>query len=297
MKHPLALSTLIMATAAAACSESRGPVEITEPSAVFGKTTTSVTSDCGGSTELRDSRADLTWPSISTREYAVRDDGFGTYEGGTGSVHGKIFYHDSGCSRSGDIVFDPGMNARKNPRHLTVFFPENKLGLPTDGVKAGPFINFTAAMQLGSDVDRNGAVNGRDAKMEAKDNLKGTIRTLEHPVAFDGLPNHDNLPNKERRFRLGVGISGCESLEYDEIRYTRIAGSFVRVDPASDGTLLGQWSDAVNGAWVAESVETVRNNVPGHWAQCLITSKGTLAVNDAASPMSMPFRVDVAERR
>jgi hypothetical protein len=258
-------------------------------------TATSVTSECGGQTDLRDSRVTLDWGAPSTAP-GVTADAYGTYTGGQGGVHGKVFYHDAICSRSGDLVFDPDKDAAKPARKLVFNFPaDNDLQLPT-GVKAGPFVNFRGIMMLGSDGANgapDGVSNGRDAKIEAKN--PGAPRGWEFPALSAERPdyptNNGTTTTPEFRFSY-TGIAGCEALRYDKIRMTRHdlnAAAFVPTGTfASDGTPLGQWDDKLPGGWTVESVEP-------HHAQCMVTKKGNLVNN--GSKMEMPFRVVASEVR
>lgn len=237
-------------------------------------------SECGGKTDLLDSRVSLTWSG------AITGDGFGdTFVGDQDGVHAKVFYHDQGCSVSGDIVFDPDMNGRKVKRHLTVAFPAgNDLGLGTES--AQPFINVRAAMQLGSDIATADVVDGRDAKMEAKSALRP--RNLEFPSAVAVYPGYERTGNAAWRFRLSyTGIPGCDLLEFTEVQVTRTAGVYAATGGvASDGLALGAWSATDAGAWEVETVGA-------HEAQCYATSGGTEVPNGA--PMTLPFRVTIQE--
>lgn len=249
-------------------------------------------SECGGKTELLDSRARLQWEDLE-----VRGDG-SPYER-QGSVHVKIFYHDSNCSRSGDLVFDPDGNGGTTPRAMRFHFPPNDAGVPTGEVSAAPAINFRSLMQIGSDLNGDGVANARDAKIEAKFGL--VPRSLEVPSNVQYRPDYPAYPTGPAtpiRFS-NMGLRGCEALEFDLIRLTRHTGAFVAVNAVSafDGLPLGEWSAAPAdlGTWTVESAETVRNGVSGHWAQCYVTKKGTLVQN--GSPMQMRFRVSITEQR
>ena len=256
-----------------------------------------VASDCGGQTPTPDSRAALQFASLGELGSAsgLTSDGVGPYAGGSQGVNAKIFYHDRICSRSGDIVFDPDANNYRPARKLIAYFPAgNGIGLSTGGIKVGPHVNFAALMQVGSDVtwDLDNPV-GRDAKIEEK--YAGIIRSLEVPsttVTRPGYPS-SNVPTS--KFRINLGISGCETLEYAETLSIRTGGTeeFLQlVDArAADGSPLGEWSLARNGKWTVESVDT--GTSAGHSAQCYVSKKGSLVQN--GQPMNMPFRAVITE--
>jgi hypothetical protein len=254
-----------------------------------------VNSECGGQTELTDSRASLSFASLSSLASAsgITGDGTSPYIGGSEGVHAKIFYHDAICSRSGDVVFDPDKDRFRPARKLVVYFPANNgIGLSSTGVNVGSSITFSALMQLGSDVtwDLTNEV-GRDAKIDAK--IPGAPRSLEYPAAIADRPGYPTGGIPTPKFRIALGISGCETLEYALIRSTRDGGldGFEQLvgQYGSDGSPLGQWSAARNGTWTVESVDTGA----GHAAQCYVTKKGSLVAN--GSPMNMPFKVSIAE--
>jgi hypothetical protein len=270
------------------------PLELA-PRATSGGEPPSVQSECGGKTDLLDSRVTLEWGSPSTAPGVTADE-YGTYTGGQGGVHGKVFYHDAVCSRSGDLVFDPDKNAASPARKLVFNFPAgNSLNLPS-GVKAGPFLNFRAIMMLGSDGangTKDEVSNGRDAKIEAKN--PGAPRALEFPALTADRPDYPTFTGTtttpEFRFNY-TGIPGCETLRYEKIRMTRDArnaDAFVSTGTfTAEGTPLGQWDHTRPGAWTVESVEP-------HLAQCMVTKKGTVV--DNGKKMTMPFRVAATEVR
>lgn len=244
-----------------------------------------VKSECGGSTSLLDSRIDLVWQGVGV---GIRSDGLGTYVDGNDGVHGKIFYHDLGCSRSLDAVFDPDFNSSSNPRKLVFHFPEES-GLATGGVASGPFINFQGLMRLGSDINEAGVSDSRDAKVEEKN--PGAARALEFPatVAFrPGYPDYGTAGTSG--FRINTGIKGCEELEYDEIRFERTAGAdgYQGVGSPDAGTFeYGQWSHEIMGEWTVESSDP-------HTARCFARQGNRLV---QGPEMSMPFSVTITERR
>jgi hypothetical protein len=245
-----------------------------------------LSSECGGKTNLLDSRVSLTWSG------AITGDGRGnTFVGGQDGVHGKIFYHDQSCSVSGDIVFDADMNAKRIKRHLTIAFPAgNDLGLGT--VTTAPFVNFASAMQLGSDAGQPHSDDGRDAKMEAKDPLRP--RNVEYPSLTATYPGYELRNDPDRPLRLAsTGIAGCDPLIFSMVEITREAGRFDHVaGTAADGKSLGAWSHEVEGAW---TIRTVANDDGVHEARCYTTSGNTESPNGA--PMHIPFTVTVVEIR
>lgn len=255
-------------------------------------------SECGGQTELVDSRVSLAFASLSelASSSGITGDGTQPFLGGAKGVHAKVFYHDAICSRSGDVVFDPDKNNYRPARKLTVYFPAgNGLGLSTAGVKIGPFMNFAALMQLGSDVtwDLDSPV-GRDAKIDAK--YPGAIRSLEVPATSVERPGYPTSNVPTSRFRIDLGISGCETLEYERTQTSRTGGlgefqQLIGQRSSFDNSPLGQWNAARNGTWTVQSADT--GTPAGHAAQCYVTKKGSLVTNGA--PMNVPFRVSVTE--
>lgn len=303
MRSASLTATAVLAAMAAVACTADSPTTLTPDEPLFAKPGGGdglVTSDCGGKTQLRDSRARLTWSG----SFITGDASGDTFEGDQGSVHAKIFYHDGGCSRSGDLVFDADMNGKKDARHLTFYFPaRNDAGLPSDGVAAAPFVNFQGLMFLGSDIGEPVESDSRDAKVEEKD--PGADRAQEYPPASaerPGYPTYNLAGQKAFRFRY-MGVSGCDELEYARIKLTRTAGSYSEVQP---DPLLGQWSDqaADLGVWTVESLPAWADlNENGledegetaHWAQCYATVQGSLQQNGAE--MDMPFVVTIWELR
>lgn len=134
---------------------------------------------------LLDSRVRLEW---AAQRAGITSDA-GAYEGNKDGVHAKIFYHDGGCSKSGDMVFVPDMQKKNGPRKLVFKFPATS---PIKAVehRSAPFLNFRSLMQLGSDVrltagETSGATVGRDAKLEEKapavESDAAAQRSLEFP--------------------------------------------------------------------------------------------------------------------
>ncbi len=296
MKRFVIPSLILAAAFTAACAQDHTPA--LEPAEVLFNTKKGgggggVTSECGGSTDLLDSRIDLRWEDGTGS--GIRSDGKNEYKGGQGGVHGKIFYHDRGCSRSFDAVFDPDASQSSNPRKLVFHFPaDNDANLPSSGVASGPFMNFTGLMRLGSDINTADVSDSRDAKVEEKN--PGAPRAWEFPGTEVLRP--DNYPDygafAYSNFGFSTDIEGCERLEYDKIKLTRkqgIGGYQPVGSPNEDGTYsYGQWSHEQEhwGEWTVESIEP-------HLAQCFKSSKGTLEPNGAK--MAMPFKVTITERR
>lgn len=291
----LSSALLITAVAAAACEQSRAPTEVGDLGAVFaakdgGGGGSTVTSECGGRTVLLDSRVALDWgTTLAIR--SDRDGADGVYTGNVDGVHAKIFYHDSDCSRSGDMVFDPDMQQKNGPRKLVYVFPAgNPAGVPAGSYTDAPFINFRQLMILGSDINTLGVVDGRDAKIEEKS--PGALRGLEYPSPTAVRPDYPMTPNgPSPKIRIGTSVPGCETLEYQSITLERKKGRFYKIDPevlASDGKSMGQWSHEVAdlGEWV----------VSGQSAQCLRTLKGGKQEYNGAA-FDMPFSVVVTEVR
>lgn len=283
---PMAATAALAALVAVACTAD-SPTTLAPDQPVFAKPGGDagglVSSECGGKTELRDSRATLTWSG------SIGGDGSDAFTGDEAGVHAKVFYHDGGCSRSGDLVFDADMNSRKVKRHLTFHFPEqNGAGLPSGAVAAAPFVNFQGLMFLGSDIGVPEVSDSRDAKVEEKN--PGAPRAAEYPspsAERPGYPAYSEAGSRPFRFN-SMGVAGCEVLEYAWISLTRNAGSYeqVQADP-----LLGQWSHSALGAWIVESV----GEEGAHWAQCYVSVQGSLEKN--GPPMNMPFSVSIAEVR
>jgi hypothetical protein len=256
-----------------------------------------VVSACGGRTEFLDSKASLSWASLAdlASSTGVTNDGQGTYDGGTGSVHGLIFYHDAGCARGGNLLFDPDRNAGTPVRKLVFNFPAgNDAGIPSTPIASGPYISFYGLMQLGSDVTWDSAMpTGRDANIEAK--YPGSATALEYPSLSGEWPTYQSGTAGNSLIQL-TGITGCSRLEYERIRLTRTAGidGFEQLpgQRAADGSPLGRWRPLRNGAWIIESVDT--GTPAGHAAQCWVSGKGGKWVKNG-SPMNMPFRVMVTE--
>jgi hypothetical protein len=300
MKRPAISSAILAAALTVGCVQDRTALEPFEAAFNKGKGGSgdgTVSSDCGGQTALRDSRASLNW------EGSIRDDGRGAFVGDESGVHAKIFYHDGNCSRSGDLVFDADMNAKgSNRRHLTFHFPaDNDLNLPAHAT-AAPFINFRAIQFLGSDIGVPGAIDGRDAKVEEKD--PGAPRGWEYPSASAERPDYPtfNGTTEARSLRIDAGLPGCDLLRIEKIRMTRTGGvnGFRATGGSVNGAPLGAWShlEADLGAWMVETVETENSaGQTGHWAQCEVTGQGGGVRTPNGSPMHMPFTVTVAERR
>jgi hypothetical protein len=248
-------------------------------------------SDCGGRTDLVDSRIDLEWDAVQVS--GVGGDGLGLYRGGEDGLNAKIFYHDPVCSQSSDAIFNTG-GGRNDLRRLVYHFPAgNDAGLPSGGIRGATWLNFQGLMRIGSDLGADGVANSRDAKIEAK--MPGSLRAVEFPSAVAFRPGYpDYASSGGTKFRLGSGVSldikGCEKLEYDLIRLERTGGfeAYQATGGSAGGVPLAQWSHEVTGGWVVESVAP-------HMAQCYHTVKGKLATN--GSPMPMPFRVTITERR
>lgn len=283
-------ATAVLAAFAAVACTADSPTRPGPDDPVFAKPGDGeglVSSDCGGRTELRDSRAALEWSG------RIGGDASAVFTGDEAGVHAKIFYHDGNCSRSGDLVFDADMNSRKDKRHLTFHFPEgNDAGLPAGGVAAAPFVNFQGLMFLGSDIGTIGESDSRDAKVEEKD--PGAARANEYPSPVaerPGYPEYNVAGSRPFRFR-SMGLAGCEELEYAGIRLTRTAGAYTEVQP---DPRLGQWSHSVDelGSWTVESLPV--DGGTEHRAQCYAAAQGTLQPN--GSPMNMPFMVTIAELR
>jgi hypothetical protein len=291
----LAIPALILGAALAVGCEQHNPTALEPMEAAFNKKPPkddsgggSVTSECGGKTDLLDSRIDLAWAAVEGS--GVGPDRDALYEGGVNGVHGKIFYHDRGCSRSFDAVFDPDLNSSSDPRKLMFHFPAG-YGLPTGGVASGPFVNFTGLMRLGSDINVVGTSDSRDAKIEEKN--AGAPRAWEFPatVAYrPGYPDYGTAGATD--FRFNTDIKGCERLVYDEIRLERTGGSegYAGVGTPVDGKYeFGQWDHTVMGSWTVESEPG-----SGHMAQCF-GKQGKQWVEGPT--MSMPFKVTITERR
>ena len=247
-----------------------------------------LTSECGGSTALLDSRAELNWGT----SHAIRNDEAGAYRGGSADgVHAKIFYHDGGCSRSGDMVFDVDMGKKNGTRRLVFLFPETS-PIGHKEQRSAPFVNFRQLMQLGSDVNTDGwLTGGRDKKIEEKD--PGSLRGREYPDDFATRPNYpETLSGAAPPFRIGTEAAGCETLEYAEITLRRTGGveGFQKVEGLSSDLLeMGQWEHASEypaGTWVVE----------GQTAQCLKSVKGG-KLEPNGGPFLMPFSVTVIEVR
>src|SRR5687767_4741080 len=142
MRH-LRLSGIIVSAAMISACDA---VPTATQSAIDSRTGASprftVSSECGGQTDLRDSRSSFVWASRDElgATSGITSDGRGEYVGGTQGVQGKLFYHDAICSRSGDVVFDPDKNTYKPARKLTFHFPANSIGLPTTGVASGAYM-------------------------------------------------------------------------------------------------------------------------------------------------------------
>ncbi len=243
-------------------------------------------SECGGKTDLLDSRVQLTWGG------AIGGDGLGnTFVGDQDGVHAKIFYHDQGCSVSGDLVFDADMNGHKVKRHVTISFPAgNDLGLGT--VETAPFINFQNVMMLGADAGGLGVVDGRDAKMEAK--APGRDRNLEYPSTSAEYPGYERRQNPAAPFAISsTGIPGCDRLEFEKVRIERTSGTYVDSgDTNGAGEALGSWDPAAPGSW---SIQTVANGAGIHAAQCYDVSGNASIPNGGA--MDLPFSVTAVEVR
>lgn len=292
---PLYPAFLALTGLLAACAEQPvSPVTSADETA----TPLFATSECGGKTALLDSRVKLVWTDQTTS--GIRSDGSGPFEGGQNGVHGKIFYHDGGCSRSGDMVFDPDMLAGGGPRRLVFRFAVgNPAGVAAGDYRSAPFINFRQLMQLGSDVNgdglrdanNDGIADGMDQKIEEKS--PGAMRGLEFPATVALRPTYPVTINGDApMFRVGAGAPGCEELEYESIRLERIQGvtGFVATGrTSSKGLPMGQWEHASSypvGEWV----------VSGDNARCYKTLKGKLVrVNEDFFPM--PFSVVVTEVR
>lgn len=170
-------------------------------------------------------------------------------------------------------------------------FPDgNGLGLGTEAT--APFVNFTSAMQLGSDAGEVGGDDGRDDKMEAKSPLRP--RNVEYPSPTATYPGYELRQDPTRPFRLAyTGIAGCDPLVFSTVRITRTAGQFDPVEgTADDGKALGAWNADVTGEW---TVETVENDYAVHEARCYTTSGNTESPN--GDPMHLPFTVSVVEIR
>lgn len=305
-------NSLVLALAiavAAACTDS--PTELLRPAAAaFGKGNGNGNgggpsdgdsggggkSECGGTTALPDSRAILDWSA----DDAVSGDGSDVFTGDQAGVHAKIFYHDGGCSRSGDIVFDADMNSRRNKRHLTFHFPENRPAEVGQTVTAAPFIAFPRAMQLGSDIGSDGAVNGWDANIYEKNAT--APRGMEHPSPAATYPGHLRMADPTWVFHFPLGINGCEVLRYDAVAITResapsgfeeLTGT---IEFSEQTYQLGQWSEVQHlGRWTVRSVATSRDDRSGHWATCW-TSTGSGEIENGEA-MDMPFTVEITEDR
>jgi hypothetical protein len=254
-------------------------------------------SDCGGSTTTLDSRVSLEFASLGTLSSSsgMTNDGGGAYNGDSQGVRAKIFYHDPSCSRSGDLVFSPAQDPYQPARKLVVRFPAgNTLGLPTTDVKIGPYLNFSSIMQMGSDVTWDALIPvGRDARIEAS--APGNGHSLEVPQTVVLRPGYPTTPMVHPHLHVTVGLPGCEAMEYDSIRMTRVGGldGFEQLpgQRAADGSPLGQWKVTRDGVWIVESVDT--GTPAGHAAQCYVTKKGKPAAN--GTPMNMPFRFVASE--
>lgn len=289
IRRALPSALLLTAVFAAACEQS-SPTDLAPLAPQYAKPGSggggSLTSECGGSTILLDSRVHLDWGTSTSA--GITSDGGGLYKGDVDGVHAKIFYHDGGCSRSGDMVFDPDMQQKNGPRKLVFVFGENNAGVPSGAYASAPFVNFRQLMQLGSDVNKDGnTTGGRDQKIEEKS--PGAERGLEYPATLATRPSYPTT----NLFRIGTSAPGCETLEYESITLQRTGGvdGFVKTgNKASDGLEMGQWEHGASvpvGTWV----------VSGGNARCYKTVKGKLELNGDGSFFSMPFSVTVTEVR
>jgi len=253
---------------------------------------------CGGQTQYTDSRASVTWEDLATlgSTTGITSDGLGSYVGGSQSVKATLPYHDASCARSGDLIFDPDSENGSPARKLRLYFPANNdAGVPSGGISSGPYIDFPALMQLGSDVTWDPSFpTGRDANIYEK---YGTIlRTVEYPALSGEWPDYPVTQQPVTPIFQIIGAPGCSRLVYERIRITRTAGAegFEQLVGmrASDGAPLGKWSPSSRtGTWLIESVDT--GTPAGHAAQCWISSRNKWVAN--GSPMNMPFKVVVSE--
>src|SRR5688572_10615135 len=103
MKHIRLSGFIISAAFISACDAVPTATESPIDAGMTAAPRFTVTSDCGGQTDLRDSRTTLVWASRDElgATSGITSDGRGAYAGGTQGVQGKLFYHDAGCSRSG----------------------------------------------------------------------------------------------------------------------------------------------------------------------------------------------------